>query len=113
MSLGLTGYSPLRMWTSVPQIVVSVTRMTASPGPGRGRSTWSTRMSPGPWNTAARICPVINASGRSTTDDSTMLDLLPAAAHNGRLFVLGLRLELGRDVARPAVDVGPISEIAP
>ena len=30
-----TGYSPLRMWTSVPQIVVSVTRMSASPGPGR------------------------------------------------------------------------------
>ena len=27
------------MWTSVPQIVVSVTRMTASPGPGRGRGT--------------------------------------------------------------------------
>ena len=30
---GRTGYSPLRMWMSVPQIVVVVTRITASPTP--------------------------------------------------------------------------------
>ena len=33
---GLTGYSPRTMWTSVPQIVVAVIRMTASPAPGVG-----------------------------------------------------------------------------
>src|SRR5438034_9057725 len=33
---GFTAYSPLRMCRSVPQIVVSVTRMSASPGPGFG-----------------------------------------------------------------------------
>src|SRR5687767_13541257 len=38
---GATGYSPRTMWRSVPQIVVSVTRMTASPAPARGRSTSS------------------------------------------------------------------------
>ena len=52
---GLTGYSPLRMWMSVPQIVVVVTRMTAWSTPARGFGTDSTRMSPGPWNTVARI----------------------------------------------------------
>ena len=31
---GRTGYSPLTMWRSVPQIVVVVTRMTASPDAG-------------------------------------------------------------------------------
>ena len=55
---GRTGYSPLRMWMSVPQIVVVVTRMTASPTPARGSGTYSTRMSPGPWNTVARIVSV-------------------------------------------------------
>ena len=43
---------------SVPQIVVVVTRTTASPTPGRGRGTDSTRMSPGPWKTVARIVSV-------------------------------------------------------
>ena len=36
ISPGRTGYSPLTMWTSVPQIVVAVMRMTASPAFGRG-----------------------------------------------------------------------------
>ena len=49
ISPGRTGYSPLTMWTSVPQIVVSVTRIRASPGPGRGRSTSST------WNSCGRV----------------------------------------------------------
>src|SRR5215204_2594644 len=57
----LTGYSPRTMCRSVPQMVVSVTRMTASPTPARGRSTSSTRMSFTPWKTVARIfaisCP--------------------------------------------------------
>ena len=57
MRPGLTGYSPLTMWTSVPQIVVSVTRITASPGPGADAATSSTRMSFGPWKTVARIRP--------------------------------------------------------
>src|SRR5262245_61845345 len=50
---GATGYSPFRMCTSVPQIVVSVTRSSASVGPtsGIGRS-WMT-MRPGRSKTAA------------------------------------------------------------
>ena len=51
------------MWTSVPQIVVSVTRISASPGPGRGRATSSTRMSSGAWNTAARMVVVATSTG--------------------------------------------------
>ena len=43
---------------SVPQIVVVVTRITASPTPARGFGADSTRMSLGPWNTVARIVSV-------------------------------------------------------
>src|SRR5579862_5486446 len=52
---GLTGYSPLRMWRSVPQIVVSVTRITASPGPGLGIGTSSIFIWFGPRKTRAFI----------------------------------------------------------
>src|SRR3954467_1697721 len=52
---GRTGYSPCKMCTSVPQIVVRVTRITASPIPALGRGTSSTRMSLTPWNTVAFI----------------------------------------------------------
>src|ERR1041385_3841169 len=38
---GITGYSPLTMCRSVPQIVVIVTRITASPARARGFSTSS------------------------------------------------------------------------
>src|SRR4051812_7626511 len=43
-----TGYSPRMMWMSVPQIVVVVILMTASPGPecGRGTSSRDTRSLP-------------------------------------------------------------------
>src|SRR6476469_3934603 len=62
---GRTGYSPLRMWMSVPQIVVVVTRTTASPAAARGLGTDSTRMSFGPWKTVARIVAVSRcADGR-------------------------------------------------
>src|SRR5689334_21370279 len=44
MSPGLTGYSPRTMCTSVPQIVVVVIRMIASPTPGVGFGTSSTAM---------------------------------------------------------------------
>src|SRR4029079_18678858 len=50
-----TGYSPFRMWTSVPQIVVSVTRISASPTPGTGRGTSRSPIFPFPSKTAARI----------------------------------------------------------
>src|SRR3954463_496592 len=50
-----TGYSPFRMWTSVPQIVVSVTFTSASPTPGSGRGTSRIAIFPFPANTAARI----------------------------------------------------------
>ena len=43
-SPGLTGYSPRTMCTSVPQIVVVVMRMTASPASGAGFGTSSTAM---------------------------------------------------------------------
>jgi hypothetical protein len=46
------------MWTSVPQIVVSVIRMSASPGPGRGLATSSMSYSPGARNTFARIVSI-------------------------------------------------------
>src|SRR6476646_10090849 len=52
---GLTGYSPFRMCRSVPQIVVKVTRITASPTPAVGRGTSSTRIWFGPRNTLAFI----------------------------------------------------------
>src|SRR3954454_17506059 len=54
-----TGYSPLRMWTSVPQIVVVVTRRSASSGPTSGTGFPSSSMRPGPTNTAAFIILVI------------------------------------------------------
>ena len=50
-----TGYSPLRMWTSVPQIVVVVTRISASSGPTSGIGFSSSTMRPGSTNTAAFI----------------------------------------------------------
>ena len=52
---GLTGYSPRTMCTSVPQIVVAVMRMTASPDPAVGRGTSSTAIWSFPWNTTAFI----------------------------------------------------------
>ena len=54
-SPGLTGYSPRTMCTSVPQMVVVVIRMTASPGPGIGFGSSSTPMRPFPSNTTAFI----------------------------------------------------------
>ena len=55
---GRTGYSPRTMCRSVPQIVVSVMRITASPGPGWGRGTSSMPNCPTPWNTFARIVAI-------------------------------------------------------
>ena len=58
---GLTGYSPRTMCTSVPQIVVAVIRMTASPGPGTGFGTSSMPICPLPRNTTAFIVVMIAA----------------------------------------------------
>ena len=74
-SPGRTGYSPLRMWTSVPQIVVVVTRMTASPAPARGFGTASTRMSFGPWKTVARMVSVPRFAGRGVSTIRVMAAL--------------------------------------
>src|SRR5690242_10616797 len=60
---GRTEYSPFRMCTSVPQIVVSVTRTIASPTPARGRGTSRTSMWSGPRKTFARIVAGGAASG--------------------------------------------------
>ena len=75
-SPGRTGYSPLTMWMSVPQIVVRVTRMTASPTPARGFGTDSTRMSFGPWNTVARMVSVARLAGRGVSTIRVMAGLL-------------------------------------
>ena len=48
-----TGYSPLRMWMSVPQIVVVVMRMRASSGPISGTGFSSSTMRPGSTKIAA------------------------------------------------------------
>src|SRR6476659_3553076 len=76
ISPGRTGYSPLRMWMSVPQIVVVVTRTTASPTPARGFGTDPTRMSFGPWNTVARIVSVARLAGRGVSRMRVMAGLL-------------------------------------
>src|SRR5215471_20213664 len=55
ISPGLTGYSPRTMCTSVPQIVVVVILMTASPARGVGRGTSSTAIRFVPLNTTAFI----------------------------------------------------------
>src|SRR4029079_5877725 len=52
---GFTGYSPRTMWTSVPQIVVVVIRMTACLAPVRGFRTSSRAIWSFPLNTTARI----------------------------------------------------------
>src|SRR4249919_2811910 len=72
---GRTGYSPLRMWISVPQIVVVVTRTTASLTPARGFGTDSTRMSFGPWNTVARMVSVARLAGRGVSTMRVMAGL--------------------------------------
>lgn len=50
-----TGYSPLRMWTSVPQIVVVVTRISASLGPMSGAGLSLRTMRPFSTKTVAFI----------------------------------------------------------
>src|SRR5215218_577473 len=55
MRPGATGYSPLRMWTSVPQIVVIVTRTMASVGPQVGTGRSCSVITPGRSKTAARM----------------------------------------------------------
>jgi hypothetical protein len=67
----------LQDMASVPQMVVRVMRMTASPGPGWGRATSSTRMSLGPWNTAARMVDGEAAGIAAVAADAiAILDLL-------------------------------------
>src|SRR5262245_23817495 len=56
---GRTGYSPLTMCTSVPQIVVAVMRMTASPARGLGFGTSSIRRSSIPLKTTAFIFSIL------------------------------------------------------
>src|SRR5687768_2105824 len=68
ISPGRTGYSPLTIWTSVPQMVVAVIRTTASPARGRGLGTSSIRSSLTPRNTTAFIfCIVSLQTGRHWT----------------------------------------------
>src|SRR5689334_10199442 len=57
MRPGATGYSPLRMWTSVPQMVVIVTRTMASVGPQEGIARSCSVITPGRSKTAARMVP--------------------------------------------------------
>src|SRR4029079_7346636 len=78
---GRTGYSPLRMWMSVPQIVVVVTRITASPAAAWGRGTSSTRVSFGAWNTVARIVAISMAGRRVSM--SVTVDLQSGQSEGG------------------------------
>src|SRR5579872_310786 len=57
-----TGYSPFRMWTSVPQIVVVVIRMRASSGPTSGIGFSPSTMRPGSAKIAAFIVAISVAS---------------------------------------------------
>ena len=63
------GYSPLRMCTSVPQIVVVVTRIRASNGPTSGTVLSSSTMRPGSTKMAAFImgmgAPIDRLAGKS------------------------------------------------
>src|SRR5688572_28906671 len=55
MRPGATRCSPFRIWTSVPQIVVVVMRIRASPGPTSGTRLSSRTMRPGATKVAAFI----------------------------------------------------------
>src|SRR5690606_25120490 len=55
VSPGATGYSPLRICTSVPQMVVVVMRIRASLGPTSGMGLSASSIRPGSTNTAALI----------------------------------------------------------
>src|SRR6185369_12445969 len=55
----LTGYSPRKICTSVPQMVVSVTRISASPTPGLGLATSRNLIEPCFSKTAARIMVIV------------------------------------------------------
>ena len=74
-SPGFTGYSPRTMCTSVPQIVVAVILMTASPGPGLGFGTSSMAIWFVPLNTTAFMVFMFGLRGKSRaapfTIDST------------------------------------------
>src|SRR5262249_15860188 len=59
-----TGYSPFRIWTSVPQIVVVVTLISASVGPTRGTGFPAAAIRPGSTETAAFIFFIIPPSIR-------------------------------------------------
>src|SRR5690606_8987995 len=50
-----TGYSPLRIWMSVPQMVVVVIRISASLGPTSGMGLSANSIRPGSTNIAALI----------------------------------------------------------
>src|SRR5262245_27352996 len=84
ISPGRTGYSPRTMWTSVPQMVVAVMRITASPKPARGRDTSSTAMQSFPLNTTAFIV-AIRAPCRS--EGSTQETTADCSEHCRRLTV--------------------------
>src|SRR5262245_2936808 len=91
---GTTGISPFRMWTSVPQIVVVVTRSTASCGPGTGIGRSSSRIRPGPANTAAFM--VVRLTGSSQACVAFMVVLPWWLAHGDA------RVEHDRTVSRRA-----------
>jgi hypothetical protein len=59
VSPAATGYSPLRIWMSVPHIVVVVTRTSASSGPISGIGFSSSTIRPGLTKTAAFIFGIL------------------------------------------------------
>src|SRR5918993_3883660 len=80
MRPGATGYSPRRMWTSVPQMVVIVTRTMASVGPQEGTGRSCRVMTPGRSKTAARMESV---PGRVLTGPETGAAVMAHLARGG------------------------------
>src|SRR5687767_11746715 len=80
MRPGATGYSPRRMWTSVPQIVVIVTRTMASVGPQEGTGRSCRVMTPARSKTAARMESV---PGRVATGPETGAAVMAHLARDG------------------------------
>src|SRR4051812_28955876 len=102
------------MWTSVPQIVVRLILINASPGPGSGRATSRNLISPFPRNTAARIVAMRHLDAAMSTGHATTLsctraivqvqDAAPAIARKrcatGGLITESMRASAPREVRR-------------
>ena len=93
---GLTGYSPRTMCTSVPQMVVVVMRMTASPTRGIGLGTSSTAIRSLPLKTTAFIV-FMTASPLEVWPNLSQIDEWQPAYQDGNEVELPQTLRLAGD----------------